>query len=113
MRVKPNPNKKVGDEKLQVFDPVRREFLPETGRDVPRTAYWLRRLQTGDVILDDGTAPAVTETKQKPEAQASKKNEKAKSPKKEKAKQPAKTKKEAAKAQNQEEVNTKPAAKEE
>lgn len=113
MRVKPNPNKKVGDEKLQVFDPVRREFLPENGRDVPRTAYWLRRLQTGDVILDDGTAPAPTQTEQRPASQAPKKNAKAKSSKKEKAKQPAKAEKEAAKAQNQEEANNKPAAKEE
>ena len=86
MRVKPNPNKKVGEEKVKVFDPVRREFLPETGRDVPRTAYWLRRLQEGDVVLDDGTAPAETKTAPK----NSKKNNKAKAEKQEKAKQSAK-----------------------
>lgn len=59
MFVKPNPNKKVGGQKLKVFDPARREFLPDAGRDVPKTPYWQRRLSVGDVVLADAAkAPA-------------------------------------------------------
>lgn len=66
MFVKPNPNKKVGDQKLKVFDPVRREFLPDAGRDVPKTPYWQRRLSVGDVVLADvAKAPVKTSNPEK------------------------------------------------
>lgn len=32
-----------------VPDPARDDLLPETGRNVPRDSYWLRRLKEGDV----------------------------------------------------------------
>lgn len=37
-------------EGLKVPDPVLRDFLPATGREVPRDEYWMRRLGDGDVI---------------------------------------------------------------
>lgn len=49
--VKPNPDKKLEDGTLvQVFDNVRKDFLPEDGRMVPANAYWNRMLQRGDVV---------------------------------------------------------------
>ncbi|MBB4863350.1 hypothetical protein HNP46_002197 [Pseudomonas nitritireducens] len=42
MRVYPSPG-------LLVRDPVKKDFLPEEGRDVPDDDhYWLRRLSCGD-----------------------------------------------------------------
>ncbi|NMG64885.1 DUF2635 domain-containing protein [Azoarcus indigens] len=32
-----------------VPDPARGDLLPESGRPVPLDAYWMRRLQDGDV----------------------------------------------------------------
>ena len=114
MRVKPNPNKNVGKEKLKVFDPVRREFLPENGRDVPRTAYWLRRLKVGDVILDDGNAPKEAEApKAKPDNKGQKKTPAPKPAKPRKNKQPAKPVPEAPKAPAPAEAETQTLAKEE
>ena len=48
---------------LQVRDPVTREPLPATGREVPETQYWMRRLADGDVIRSKKprSAPAVTQ----------------------------------------------------
>jgi len=37
-------------EGLIVRDPATREALPAKGRSVPRNAYWLRRLNDGDVV---------------------------------------------------------------
>lgn len=37
-------------EGLKVPDPVLRDHLPAQGREVPRDAYWMRRLTDGDVI---------------------------------------------------------------
>lgn len=101
MRVKPNPNKKVGKDKLKVYDPIRREFLPENGRDVPRTAYWLRRLQVGDVVPVDQSkenpkqsapqtaAPKATAGKAKASAKSkASKTKSAKQPEKSKADSP-------------------------
>ncbi|MBQ9236116.1 MAG: DUF2635 domain-containing protein [Alphaproteobacteria bacterium] len=59
MRVKPNPNRKVDDKALQVFDPVHCDYLPEEGREVPNNAYWMRRLQVQDVV--EATADAKAE----------------------------------------------------
>jgi len=58
MRVKPNPNKKVGDKALKVFDPVHCDYLPEEGREVPNNAYWMRRLQVQDVVEATANAKA-------------------------------------------------------
>jgi hypothetical protein len=45
MIVKPAPG-------LKVRDPVKKDFLPETGRTVSETdLYWNRRLRDGDVVL--------------------------------------------------------------
>ncbi|MGG5811469.1 DUF2635 domain-containing protein [Falsiroseomonas sp. CW058] len=37
-------------EGLTVPDPQLRDHLPATGREVPRSDYWMRRLRDGDVI---------------------------------------------------------------
>ena len=43
---------------LLVRDPVKRDFLPESGREVPDDdLYWLRRINCGDATL---TAPGLT-----------------------------------------------------
>lgn len=34
-----------------VHDPARGDELPAAGRTVPRSPYWLRRIQDNDVIL--------------------------------------------------------------
>lgn len=44
MFVKPAPGRNVRD-------PVSKQHLPEAGREVPETTYWLRRLACGDVVL--------------------------------------------------------------
>lgn len=35
---------------LKIRDPDLLDFLPEEGREVPATDFWLRRLRDGDVI---------------------------------------------------------------
>lgn len=35
---------------VRLRDPVKGDFVPETGREVPRTDYWLRRLRDGDAV---------------------------------------------------------------
>jgi hypothetical protein len=53
MRIYPSPG-------LIVRDPVKRDALPETGREVPDDdIYWLRRLACGDATTTQPTAPAV------------------------------------------------------
>lgn len=42
-------------EGLKVRDPDLRDLLPDDGRDVPVSDYWLRRLRDGDVT--EGAAP--------------------------------------------------------
>jgi hypothetical protein len=45
---------------LIVRDPVKRDALPETGREVPDDdIYWLRRLACGDATTTQPTAPVV------------------------------------------------------
>ena len=60
MRVKPAPGR-------QVRDPITKRHIPEKGKDVPPTAYWIRRLKAGDVLevkvlasADDVSTPAST-----------------------------------------------------
>jgi hypothetical protein len=44
---------------LQVRDPVKQDFLPAEGREVPDSAfYWIRRLGCGDATLTPPTTPA-------------------------------------------------------
>lgn len=35
----------------RVLDPRSKRPLPATGREVPETTYWIRRLRCGDVTL--------------------------------------------------------------
>lgn len=62
MQVKPAPDRKVPD-------PEKGGFLPQEGREVEATAYWLRRLADGDVIEAekeaDAQASAEVKTKRK------------------------------------------------
>ena len=41
-----------------VRDPDLKDLLPAEGRDVPRSDYWLRRIQDGDVQEVDQAPPA-------------------------------------------------------
>jgi hypothetical protein len=43
MFVKPAPG-------LRVRDPISRLHLPEGGAEVPESSYWIRRVQSGDVV---------------------------------------------------------------
>ena len=43
-----------------VPDPARGDALPAEGRSVPHNAYWQRRLQDKDVVLQVEAAPAKT-----------------------------------------------------
>jgi hypothetical protein len=56
MLVKPAPG-------LKVRDPVKKDFLPETGRTVSDTdLYWNRRLRDGDVVLATPEAVVVAKS---------------------------------------------------
>lgn len=57
MFIKPAPGLRVRREDNP------RELLPTEGDHVPRTAYWLRRLAEGDVLLADAPIEAATVTK--------------------------------------------------
>ena len=44
---------------LKIADPETGEYLPETGKVMPRSAFWLRRVKDGDVLeADPQPAPA-------------------------------------------------------
>ena len=59
MRVFPKPG-------IRVRDPVKRDFLPETGRNVSDgDPYWERRKQDGDVTTEP---PASTSAQKAPKA---------------------------------------------
>lgn len=45
-------------EGFRIRDPDRRDYVEPEGRQVPLNAYWFRRLQDGDVVRVDATAPA-------------------------------------------------------
>lgn len=55
MFVKPAPGRTVPD-------PDRGGLLPDDGRDVPESTYWLRRVSDNDVIV---VTPGVQTSKQK------------------------------------------------
>lgn len=50
LHLKPNPDKKVDGKPVSVPDPITGEPLPEDGKVVPKSTYWLRRLQCGDAV---------------------------------------------------------------
>ncbi|VVP62141.1 hypothetical protein PS870_06531 [Pseudomonas fluorescens] len=57
MRIYPSPG-------LRVRDPVKRDFLPITGREVPDDDYyWLRRLNCNDATLTAPELPPAVEDK--------------------------------------------------
>ena len=62
MHVKPAPGR-------QVPDPENGGFLPQEGREVEATAYWLRRITDDDVVETekevDAQVPAETKNKRK------------------------------------------------
>ena len=48
---------------LVVRDPETMRQVPDTGREVPETPYWMRRLRDGDVVTATAdTATGTTET---------------------------------------------------
>ncbi|QJQ02109.1 DUF2635 domain-containing protein [Herbaspirillum rubrisubalbicans Os34] len=54
-----------------VHDPERGEDLPAEGRSVPRTAYWVRAVNSGDVVIVEsdgavGTAKPAVKAAAKP-----------------------------------------------
>jgi hypothetical protein len=51
MKIKPAPGRMVRDPRTMLA-------LPEEGRDVPRTPFWLRRLRDGDVVFVDEARPS-------------------------------------------------------
>jgi hypothetical protein len=61
----------IPKEGLTVRDPDNRVPLPPEGAEKPRTGYWLRRLQDGDVTLANipvEIAPKAMPIKTKPSA---------------------------------------------
>lgn len=36
---------------LKVRDPKTKRHLPDEGKEVPESSFWLRRLNAGDVVL--------------------------------------------------------------
>lgn len=61
MKIKVKP----ANAEIKIRDPETLEFLSEKGEDKPRNAYWLARVQDGDVVIVD---PKPTETKPTKEA---------------------------------------------
>jgi hypothetical protein len=54
---------------LSVFDPVRKQFMPDEGMEVdPQDFYWARRLRDKDVVL--ATPPGATPTNKPAAVQA-------------------------------------------
>ncbi len=41
---------------MLVRDPQTLQHLPEGGKEVPETAYWVRRLEAGDVVRTETPA---------------------------------------------------------
>lgn len=45
---------------LSVRDPIKKDLLPEEGREVPDSGmYWQRRVRDGDVVISQPPANAV------------------------------------------------------
>ena len=47
---------------LRIADPQTGDYLPGSGRLVPRSGFWLRRLKDGDVFAAEQTSPVVEQT---------------------------------------------------
>lgn len=52
---------------LRIADPQSGQYLPEAGRLMPRSGFWLRRLDDGDVeeVKKTASAKAATAAKEK------------------------------------------------
>ena len=77
MKIKPNPNKTVNGKPLVVVDIAHGDDLPPEGREVHRNAYWVRRLEVGDVVLCEDEAQkaeSAEDEAQKAEAKAKSKS---------------------------------------
>lgn len=46
---------------LKVRDPITKRHLPDEGREVPTSTYWVRRLACGDVALATKPEEVVTD----------------------------------------------------
>lgn len=44
---------------MRVRDPVTKRVLPEEGKEVPESTFWIRRLQDGDVVIVPPEPPAL------------------------------------------------------
>lgn len=64
MKIKPNTEKAVNGQPLEVFDPIRGDFIPRCGREVAELPYWIRMLAAGDVVRINEIVDE-TETKEK------------------------------------------------
>jgi hypothetical protein len=60
MFVKPGISKGTG-KPLVVRIPVTHALMPETGMEVPETAFWIRRLRDGDVVAAKASVEAPEE----------------------------------------------------
>lgn len=58
MYVRPAPG-------IKLRDPDLLDFLPDEGREVPNTDFWIRRLRDGDVISGPPEAANNTTTRSK------------------------------------------------
>ncbi len=65
LHLKPNPDKKVDGNPVSVPDPITGEPLPEDGKVVPKSTYWVRRLQCSDVIHVTEDTDTNSETEKK------------------------------------------------
>ncbi len=60
MFVKPKPG-------IKVRDPISTEHLPESGKEVPASSYWIRRLRSGDVLEVNQIPDSKSATKKREE----------------------------------------------
>lgn len=59
--IKPNPDNQVEGKTAKVFDPVHNDFLPDNGRMVNLSPYWINRLRNNEVIrANPDDAPGTT-----------------------------------------------------
>jgi hypothetical protein len=59
IRIKPAPGKVI-------VHPITRMRVPADGQTVAESAYWLRRINDGDVIVDVPPAPSVRKAASQP-----------------------------------------------
>jgi hypothetical protein len=61
IRIKPAPGKVI-------VHPITRTRVPADGQTVAESAYWLRRINDGDVIVDVPPAPPVRKAASQPKS---------------------------------------------